>query len=160
MTFDLLSKNFNFADNCFTIIDMAIIFGTCGVLNLDLCVFVINLEQMTFDLLFLKPNIVHNFYTLFITFKPYLKIGLSESSAGLWLSEAFHVWISIEKKKEIWPSPMTKPPTPTGNSKTKGQHTDATKNFELTLIVCNAVFPNFAWTHSTVHFKRASTLVQ
>ena len=28
-----------------------------------------------------------------------------------------------EKKKEIWPSPMTKPPIPTENSKTKGQHT-------------------------------------
>ena len=28
-----------------------------------------------------------------------------------------------EKKKEIWPSPMTKPPIPIENSKTKGQHT-------------------------------------
>ena len=28
-----------------------------------------------------------------------------------------------EKKYEIWPSPMTKPPIPTENSKTKGQHT-------------------------------------
>ena len=35
-----------------------------------------------------------------------------------------------EKKKEIWPSPMTKPPIPTENSKTKGQHTNATKNFD------------------------------
>ena len=37
-----------------------------------------------------------------------------------------------EKKKEIWPSPMTKPPIPTENSKTKGQHTNATKNFDYT----------------------------
>ena len=35
-----------------------------------------------------------------------------------------------EKKKEILPSPMTKPPIPTENSKTKGQHTNATKNFD------------------------------
>ena len=39
-----------------------------------------------------------------------------------------------EKKKEIWPSPMTKPPIPTENSKTKGQHTNATKNFDYTTI--------------------------
>ena len=38
------------------------------------------------------------------------------------------------KKKEIWPSPMTKPPIPTENSKTKGQHTNATKNFDYTTI--------------------------
>ena len=41
---------------------------------------------------------------------------------------------SDEKKKEIWPSPMTKPPIPTENSKTKGQHTNATKNFDYTTI--------------------------
>ena len=35
--------------------------------------------------------------------------------------------ICKEKKKEIRPSPMTKPPMPTENSKTKGQHTNATK---------------------------------
>ena len=39
-----------------------------------------------------------------------------------------------EKKKEIWPSPMTKPPITTENSKTKGQHTNATKNFDYTTI--------------------------
>ena len=39
-----------------------------------------------------------------------------------------------EKKKAIWPSPMTKPPIPTENSKTKGQHTNATKNFDYTTI--------------------------
>ena len=32
-----------------------------------------------------------------------------------------------EKKKEIWSSPMTKPPIPTENSKTKWQHTNANK---------------------------------
>ena len=36
------------------------------------------------------------------------------------------------EKEEIWPSPMTKPPIPTENSKTKGQHTNATKNFDYT----------------------------
>ena len=41
---------------------------------------------------------------------------------------------SWEKKKEIWPSPMIKPPIPTENSKTKGQHTNATKNFDYTTI--------------------------
>ena len=30
---------------------------------------------------------------------------------------------------------MTKPPIPTENSKTKGQHTNATKNFDYTTIV-------------------------
>ena len=39
-----------------------------------------------------------------------------------------------EKKKEIWLSPMTKPPIPTENSKTKRQHTNATKNFDYTMI--------------------------
>ena len=29
---------------------------------------------------------------------------------------------------------MTKPPIPTENSKTKGQHTNATKNFDYTMI--------------------------
>ena len=38
------------------------------------------------------------------------------------------------KKKEIWLSPMTKPPIPTENLKTKGQHTHATKNFDFTTI--------------------------
>ena len=37
-----------------------------------------------------------------------------------------------EKKKEIWLSPMTKPPLPTENSQTKGQHTNASKNFDNT----------------------------
>ena len=39
-----------------------------------------------------------------------------------------------EKKREIWPSPMTKPPISTENSKTKGQHKNATKNFDYTTI--------------------------
>ena len=42
--------------------------------------------------------------------------------------------VDNEKKKEIWRSPMTKPPIPTENSKTKGQHTNATKNFDYTTI--------------------------
>ena len=42
-------------------------------------------------------------------------------------------WIK-EKKKEIWLSPMTKPPIPTENLKIKGQHTNATKNFDYTTI--------------------------
>ena len=37
-------------------------------------------------------------------------------------------------EKEIWLSPMTKTPIPTENSKTKGQHKNATKNFEYTTI--------------------------
>ena len=36
-----------------------------------------------------------------------------------------------EKKKEIWPSPMTKPPIPTENSKTKGQHTQRHQKLRL-----------------------------
>ena len=40
-----------------------------------------------------------------------------------------------EKKKEIWLSPMTTPTLiPTENSKTKGQYTNATKNFDYTTI--------------------------
>ena len=39
-----------------------------------------------------------------------------------------------EKKKEIWPSPMTKPPIPTENSKTKVKHTNATQIFDYTTI--------------------------
>ena len=39
-----------------------------------------------------------------------------------------------KKKKEIWLSHMTKPPIPTENSKTKGQLTNATKNFDYTTI--------------------------
>ena len=37
-----------------------------------------------------------------------------------------------EKKKEIWPSPMTKPPIPTENSKTKGQHTHTPPKSSIT----------------------------
>ena len=37
-----------------------------------------------------------------------------------------------EKKKEIWPSPMTKPPIPTENSKTKGQHTQTPPKTSIT----------------------------
>ena len=39
-----------------------------------------------------------------------------------------------EKKKEIWLRPMTKTPTPTENSKTNGQHKNATKNFDFITI--------------------------
>ena len=39
---------------------------------------------------------------------------------------------SQEKKKEIWPSPMTKPPIPTENSKTKGQHTQTPPKTSIT----------------------------
>ena len=39
-----------------------------------------------------------------------------------------------EKKKEIRLSPMTKTPMPTENSKTNGQHQNATKNFDYTTI--------------------------
>ena len=38
------------------------------------------------------------------------------------------------KKKEIWLRPMTKTPIPTENSKTNGQHKNATKNFDYTTI--------------------------
>ena len=57
-----------------------------------------------------------------------------------WLKCFLHIGQNVpniyfkEKKKEIWPSPMTKPPIPTENSKTKGQHTNATKNFDYTTI--------------------------
>ena len=37
-----------------------------------------------------------------------------------------------EKKKEIWPSPMTKTPIPTENSKTKGQHTQTPPKTSIT----------------------------
>ena len=40
--------------------------------------------------------------------------------------------IKKEKKKEIWPSPMTKPPIPTENSKTKGQHTQTPPKTSIT----------------------------
>ena len=40
-----------------------------------------------------------------------------------------------EKKKEIWLSPISETPIPTENSKTKGQHKTATKNFDYTTIV-------------------------
>ena len=46
----------------------------------------------------------------------------------------FEFFVQQEKKKEILPSPMTKPPIPTENSKTNGQHTNATKNFDYTTI--------------------------
>ena len=39
-----------------------------------------------------------------------------------------------EKKKEIWLSPMTKNPLTTENSKTEGQHKNATKNSDYTTI--------------------------
>ena len=39
------------------------------------------------------------------------------------------------REKEIWLSPMTKTPTPTENSKTKGQHKNATKKIDYTTIV-------------------------
>ena len=37
-----------------------------------------------------------------------------------------------KKKKEIWPSPMTKPPIPTENSKNKGQHTHTPPKSSIT----------------------------
>ena len=40
--------------------------------------------------------------------------------------------IRSEKKKEIWPSPMTKPPIPTEYSKTKGQHTQTPPKTSIT----------------------------
>ena len=60
---------------------------------------------------------------------------------GLEFVEGHEVFFNIilflfldEKKKEIWLSPMTKSPIPTEKSKTKGQHTNATKNFDYTTI--------------------------
>ena len=47
--------------------------------------------------------------------------------------ECWWIW-AFEKKKEIWLSPMTKVTIQTENSKTKGQHTNATKNFDNTTI--------------------------
>ena len=46
------------------------------------------------------------------------------------------IWVlgHKEKKKEIWLSPVTKSPIPTENSKTKGQHKNATKNVYYTTI--------------------------
>ena len=38
------------------------------------------------------------------------------------------------RKKEIWLSPKTKPPIPTENSKTNGQHKNATENIDCTMI--------------------------
>ena len=42
------------------------------------------------------------------------------------------IYMLNEKKKEIWPSPMTKPPIPTENSKTKGQHTQTPPKTSIT----------------------------
>ena len=42
------------------------------------------------------------------------------------------IYWNKEKKKEIWPSPMTKPPIPTENSKTKGQHTQKPPKTSIT----------------------------
>ena len=55
----------------------------------------------------------------------------------------FHDWVNVfmcvwpfcqyeEKKNEIWPSPMTKTPIPTENSKTKGQHTQTPPKTSIT----------------------------
>ena len=41
-------------------------------------------------------------------------------------------FVCKEKKKEIWPSPMTKPPIPTENSKTKGQQTQTPPKTSIT----------------------------
>ena len=43
------------------------------------------------------------------------------------------IWFVYEKKK-VWLRPMTKTPIPTENSKTNGQHKNATKNFDYTTI--------------------------
>ena len=58
-----------------------------------------------------------------------INVGLVWSYVKLLLS----LWKTyIEKKKEIWPSPMTKPPIPTENSKTKGQHTQTPPKTSIT----------------------------
>ena len=59
-------------------------------------------------------------------------LGLISISSHLKNSLVVHQY--RDKKKEIWPSPMTKPLIPTENSKFKGQHTNATKNFDYTTI--------------------------
>ena len=48
------------------------------------------------------------------------------------LRQYIEVILSKEKKKEIWPSPMTKTPIPTENSKTKGQHTQTPPKTSIT----------------------------
>ena len=61
-----------------------------------------------------KPRVLHDFDTPRVEW-PYIQ------------------WQPIkEKKKEIWPSPMTKPPIPTENSKTKGQHTQRPPKTSIT----------------------------
>ena len=54
-----------------------------------------------------------------------------------------------EKKKEIWLSPKTKPPMTTENSKTKRQHTNATKNFDYTTIADRLRTVSWSKSHPT-----------
>ena len=49
------------------------------------------------------------------------------------------------KKKEIWLCPMTKTPIPTENSKTNGQHKNATKNFDYTTIADRSYY--ITWSY-------------
>ena len=54
----------------------------------------------------------------------------------MWMDATFCIvsgyFLLQEKKKEIWPSPMTKAPIPTENSKTEGQHTQTPPKTSIT----------------------------
>ena len=77
----------------------------------------------------LRPN-SSNLPCLYSTFHLEYPLVLSRFCFGSFQSFAS----SKAKKKEIWLGPMTKPPIPTENSKTKGQHTNATKNADYKTI--------------------------
>ena len=60
---------------------------------------------------------------------------------------------SEEKKKEIWPSPMTKPPIPTENSKTKGQHTQTPPKTSITQRLRTDLGRSVGVTSTLKHWK-------
>ena len=72
--------------------------------------------------------LVHHINTLT---KINVKIDKCELPTFYWLPK-LHKRPYKEKKKEIWPSPMTKPSIPTENSKTKGQHTQTPPKTSIT----------------------------
>ena len=63
---------------------------------------------------------------------PYCVLALAQSFCMSNVVMCFICKYLQEKKKEIWPSPMTKTPIPTENSKTKGQHTQTPPKTSIT----------------------------
>ena len=82
----------------------------------------------SFFLTCFKTRYLHCFLSDFVqTFLVYI---LSEVEEPYKFSGPYNK--GQEKKKDIWPSPMTKPPIPTENSKTKGQHTQTPPKTSIT----------------------------